>query len=304
MDILKSKKSILILTGIIMLAVTCLVCSNFVNATATPYVQVSRINNCNEGDTLTFTVTVSGSNITSIPFNASYVKTVGFTANVNTYSSGNRRYTVVLDNIRGNSTNNYVQISSGAVVANDGISANVYSPSTTSNTFNITRLDSQAPTISIVGQSVSNVTNGGTVTYIVRYTDNFAVTSVNLYKNSIKLNGFTADISISGSGQNQKVVERKITLSNIQGSDGYKSISIVAATGGDASGNRTPSATSKSFILTNRVSTNENLPQTPNENVDNNSNETTPNEENNQNKQENNNSKPSDWVPNPNTGKY
>ena len=67
--------------------------------------------------------------------------------------------------------------------------------------------------------------NGGTVTYIVRYTDASGVASVNLYQNSVKLNGFTANVSISGSGENSKVVERKITLSNIQGSNGSKYIS-------------------------------------------------------------------------------
>lgn len=305
-EIKKHSKILLTITVIFAIVVTFL-CTGFVKATARPTVSISRISECSQGDSISFSVEFSGSNLINggnIPFSSSYVTLHGFSANISVIKNTYTRYTVTLNNIRGNSSGNYVEIKSGAAIANDGLGA-AYSPITYSNSFNIKVNDNVAPSISLIGPNISSVNNGGTVTYIVRYTDASGVTNVNLYKNSIKLNGFTANVSITGSGENSKVVERKITLSNIQGTNGSKYISIVAATASDYNGNRTNGVNSSSFSLINRSSSNNTnasngTSTSSGSNLEENSNV----EENNNESSEENKDKPSDWVPNPKTGKY
>lgn len=306
-SIKKNSKSFLITTVIFLILIS-FICTGFVKATAKPVVKIGYISECSQGDSISFPVEFSGSNLINggnIPFNSSYVVAHGFSANISVTRNSYTRYTVTLNNIRGNSSGNYVEIKSGAAISNDGLGA-AYSSTAYSNSFNIKVNDNVAPSISIIGPSISSVNNGGTVTYIVRYTDASGVTNVNLYKNSIKLNGFTANISISGSGENSKVVERKITLSNIQGTNGSKYISIVAATASDYNGNRTNGVNSSPFKLVNRSVTSGNN-TTGSSNVNSNSSEQNVDEnteDNQEEKQEENNDKPADWVPNPKTGKY
>lgn len=307
MTAIKKYSKTFLITTVIFLIVLSFLCTGFVKATARPTVKVGYISGCSQGDSISFSVEFSGSNLINggnIPFSSSYVAVHGFSANVSVTKNSYTRYTVTLNNIRGNSSGNYVEIKSGAAIANDGLGA-AYSSTTYSNSFNIKVNDSVAPSISLIGPNISSVNNGGTVTYIVRYTDASGVTNVNLYKNSVKLNGFTANVSISGSGENSKVVERKITLSNIQGTNGSKYISIVAATASDYNGNRTNGVNSNPFRLVNRSGTSGN--NTGNTNINSNSSEQNPDEnaeENNEENSEENKDKPADWVPNPKTGKY
>lgn len=308
MTSIKKHSKIFLITTVIFLILISFICTGFVKATAKPVVKIGYISECSQGDSISFPVEFSGSNLINggnIPFNSSYVVAHGFSANISVTRNSYTRYTVTLNNIRGNSSGNYVEIKSGAAIANDGLGA-AYSSTAYSNSFNIKVNDNVAPSISIIGPNISSVNNGGSVTYIVRYTDASGVTNVNLYKNSIKLNGFTANISISGSGENSKVVERKITLSNIQGTNGSKYISIVAATASDYNGNRTNGVNSSSFKLVNRSVTSGNN-TTGSSNVNSNSSEQNADENtegNQEEKQEENNDKPADWVPNPKTGKY
>lgn len=301
---LKSKKVILCLS-LVLVTVIAIFGNKYVIATARPAVRVGYISNCSEGDSISFSVEFSGSNLVNggnIPFNSSYVTLHGFSANVNVIKNSYTRYTVTLNNIRGNSSGNYVEIRSGAAIANDGLGA-AYSATTNSNSFSINAGDSISPSISLIGPNISSVNNGGTVTYIVRYTDASGVTNVNLYANSVKLNGFTAQVSVSGSGENSKVVERKITLSNIQGTNGSKYITVVAATASDYAGNRTRGVNSSPFSLVNRTSnySNKNSSGSGNNNSSDNNED---NKEENKNDEEKNENRPADWIPNPKTGKY
>lgn len=301
---LKSKKVILFLS-LVLVTVIAIFGNKYVIATARPAVRVGYISNCSEGDSISFSVEFSGSNLVNggnIPFNSSYVTLHGFSANVNVIKNSYTRYTVTLNNIRGNSSGNYVEIRSGAAIANDGLGA-AYSATTNSNSFSINAGDSISPSISLIGPNISSVNNGGTVTYIVRYTDASGVTNVNLYANSVKLNGFTAQVSVSGSGENSKVVERKITLSNIQGTNGSKYITVVAATASDYAGNRTRGVNSSPFSLVNRTSnySNKNSSGSGNNNSSDNNED---NKEENKNDEEKNENRPADWIPNPKTGKY
>ena len=309
MTSLKKRSKIIFVIVIMSCVLVTFLCTGFVKATARPTVRIGNISNCSQGDSISFSVEFSGNNLVnggSIPFNASYVTVHGFSANVGVIKNTYSRYTVTLNNVRGNSSGNYVEIRSGAAIANDGLGS-AYSATTYSNSFSIGSNDTVAPSISLIGPNISSVNNGGTVTYIVRYTDASGVANVNLYQNSVKLKGFTANVSISGSGENSKVVERKITLSNIQGSNGSKYISIVAATASDYNGNRTIGVNSSPFKLVNRGAVNSSgssssSGQNSNENGDQNNDSAS--EETKEENNEENKDKPADWVPNPKTGKY
>lgn len=303
--------------------------TSIVKAISKPVVTIGNIPNCNEGDTISFTVDITGDHIINggtIPFDASFVFLKGFSANVsvksNSVSNNGRKFTVTLNNVRGAENGNYIQIKGGAAVAFEGRTT-LASPVTNSNTFSIKANDTKAPTISVVGPNVSSINNGGTVTYIVRYTDESGVTNVNLNNNSITLNGFTANVVVSGSGENSKVVERKITLSNIQGTNGNKYITVSAGTAYDYSSNRAVGVNSGAFNLvnkevvtppvnnttsnTNKQNISNNTSNSGNVNESNNkSNENSENktEENDEPKEEVKSDKPADWIENPKTGKY
>lgn len=309
MTSLKKRSKIIFVIVIMSCVLVTFLCTGFVKATARPTVRIGNISNCSQGDSISFSVEFSGNNLVNggrIPFNASYVTVHGFSANVGVIKNTYSRYTVTLNNVRGNSSGNYVEIRSGAAIANDGLGS-AYSATTYSNSFSIGSNDTVAPSISLIGPNISSVNNGGTVTYIVRYTDASGVANVNLYQNSVKLKGFTANVSISGSGENSKVVERKITLSNIQGSNGSKYISIVAATASDYNGNRTIGVNSSPFKLVNRGAVNSSGSSSSsgqNSNGNGEQNNDSASEENKEENNEENKDKPADWVPNPKTGKY
>lgn len=309
MTSLKKRSKIIFVIVIMSCVLVTFLCTGFVKATARPTVRIGNISNCSQGDSISFSVEFSGNNLVNggrIPFNASYVTVHGFSANVGVIKNTYNRYTVTLNNVRGNSSGNYVEIRSGAAIANDGLGS-AYSATTYSNSFSIGSNDTVAPSISLIGPNISSANNGGTVTYIVRYTDASGVANVNLYQNSVKLNGFTANVSISGSGENSKVVERKITLSNIQGSNGSKYISIVAATASDYNGNRTIGVNSSPFKLVNRGAVNSSGSSSSsgqNSNGNGDQNNDSASEETKEENNEENKDKPADWVPNPKTGKY
>lgn len=309
MTSLKKRSKIIFVIVIMSCVLVTFLCTGFVKATARPTVRIGNISNCSQGDSISFSVEFSGNNLVNggrIPFNASYVTVHGFSANVGVIKNTYSRYTVTLNNVRGNSSGNYVEIRSGAAIANDGLGS-AYSATTYSNSFSIGSNDTVAPSISLIGPNISSANNGGTVTYIVRYTDASGVANVNLYQNSVKLKGFTANVSISGSGENSKVVERKITLSNIQGSNGSKYISVVAATASDYNGNRTIGVNSSPFKLVNRGAVNSSGSSSSsgqNSNGNGDQNNDSASEETKEENNEENKDKPADWVPNPKTGKY
>lgn len=309
MTSLKKRSKIIFVIVIMSCVLVTFLCTGFVKATARPTVRIGNISNCSQGDSISLSVEFSGNNLVNggrIPFNASYVTVHGFSANVGVIKNTYSRYTVTLNNVRGNSSGNYVEIRSGAAIANDGLGS-AYSATTYSNSFSIGSNDTVAPSISLIGPNISSANNGGTVTYIVRYTDASGVANVNLYQNSVKLKGFTANVSISGSGENSKVVERKITLSNIQGSNGSKYISIVAATASDYNGNRTIGVNSSPFKLVNRGAVNSSGSSSSsgqNSNGNGDQNNDSASEETKEENNEENKDKPADWVPNPKTGKY
>ncbi len=248
------------------------------------------------GGTVTYTVNYTDDiGIAKINLTSNSIKLVGFSANISVSGSGNTR-TITLSNVQGSvSSNNYIQIAGGTAIDAAGNLCN----SVTSNKFSIIEKveepkDTIAPVATITGPNPSSIYAGGTVTYTVNYTDDIGIAKINLTSNSIKLVGFSANISVSGSGNT-----RTITLSNVQGSVSSNNyIQIAGGTAIDAAGNLCNSVTSNKFSIIKKAEENNN---------NNNNNSTSNNNDNNNNStsnnNDNNNDKPSDWVANPNTGK-
>ncbi|MCX8074573.1 MAG: S-layer homology domain-containing protein, partial [Clostridia bacterium] len=109
--------------------------------------------------------------------------------------------------------------------------------------------------LSISGPSSSTVKVGGTITYTLNYSDNVGIASIMTGPGAIVTNGFTATKTVTGSGNT-----RTVTLSNIQGSLGSKTISVTGGTAADASGNLSNAATSPAFTI---VSDSTVIPKTP-----------------------------------------
>ena len=89
----------------------------------------------------------------------------------------------------------------------------------------------------------------------------FGISRINLSSAYVTLNGFTANVSISGSGNT-----RMITLSNIQGTAGKKTISIKSGAAENDSGSSLPTPKSVSFTLTEKVVNNSTNNNTNNNN--------------------------------------
>lgn len=240
-------------------------------AAVRPSVSVSEPNTrtVTEGDTVKYTVTFS--NADDINLSADYINLNGFTANKNVSGSGNTRI-ITLSNVQGTAGKKSISIKSGAATNDAGSS--LATPNTVTFTLNervvstpsvpstpstptvpstpstpsvpaTPAVDTVRPSVSLSNPSLNAVNVGGTVSYVVSFADNQAVTRVNLSAAYVNLNGFTADITITGNGDS-----RTVTLSNIQGAAGRKNISIKAGAAEDAAGNATiATPNSVSFTL-------------------------------------------------------
>lgn len=197
------------------------------------------------GGSVTYKITATDNvKVDKLLINSDYIQMVGFTANMKV--DGN---TVTFSNVRSsnNSSEKYIIVKAGAAVDTAGNK----SEAVTSGTFKIDTskpvdTDTIAPIVSIGNASPSGIYRGGKVTYVVTFSDNKAVTEVNLTEKDIKLNGFTANISISGSG----LRTRTITLTNVKGNvgSGY-SITIAKGVIKDAAGNVNVAVTSPKFSI-------------------------------------------------------
>ena len=227
-----------------------------------------------EGTSVSYTVTFS--NADDIKLSSSYVNLNGFTATVSVTGTGNTR-TVTLSNVQGAAGKKNISIKAGSAENASGASlatpnsvsftlvekeVNNTAPSTTTTTIvsptttiSTTTVDSVRPSVSLSAPSVNSVNVGGTVTYVVTFADNKAVTNVNLSSAYVNLNGFTANVSVTGTGNTRNVV-----LSNIQGTAGNKNISIKAGAAEDAAGNKTlATPNSISFKLNQAATTTTNV---------------------------------------------
>lgn len=192
--------------------------------------------------TVTYTVTYTD-NVISIIFLENNIIQNGFTANKSISESGNKR-TITLSNIQGSAGEKSIKIIAGTGADDSGN----LSDSATSPTFILNGTskneDTINPVVTISNPNPASVNVGGTVEYTVTCTDNVKVATINFKAEDIVLHGFTADKRVSGEGN-----VRRITLSNIQGTRGAKSISINSGIAMDTSGNLNSSETSLAFEL-------------------------------------------------------
>ncbi len=243
-----------------------------------------------KGGSLSYTFTYGDNRgVKDIVLNSSDVTLNGFTANISIAVSGNKRI-VTLSNINGTvGAGKYISLRANTAYDLAGNTALGIAATESFSLLNdtTTEQDTTAPNISISAANPNEIYNGQTVKFIVDYTDNVGISKIDLTASKITLNGFTADIYVSGTGN-----QRLITLYNVQGTVGSnKTITISGGTAVDASGNIAPSASSQSFTI-----------KATEENNNNNNGNNNNNNNNNNNGNNSNNNKPSDWVKNPNTG--
>lgn len=197
-----------------------------------------------QGGTLSFNVNFSDNiAVTRVNFSAEDVTLNGFTANRSISGTGNTR-TVTLTNIRGTVGNKTIAIAANA--AEDA--AGNTSLAVTTNAFALRAaviVDITPPTVIITGiNSGLALDQGATLSFNVNLSDNIAVTRVDLSADDIILNGFTANRSISGTGN-----VRTVTLTNIRGAVGNKTVTIASGVALDAAGNRSLAVTTRAFLL-------------------------------------------------------
>ncbi len=247
------------------------------------YIQGSSGRTVEQGGTISFTAVFSG-DVAFINLQRGNITLNNFSANVSITGTGNTR-TITLTNVQGTpDSNNSIAITGGPGVSSTGdMTTTVYS-----NTFTIEQKDTEAPKVAITGPSKSQVYAGESLTYTVTASDNIAVVLFNLQRGNITLNNFTANVSITGTGNT-----RTVTLSNIQGTvGGNKSIAVTGGPAIDAEGNISTTVYSNTFEIIEKAVEPEPEP-TPDP-------EPTPNPEP---KPEPEQPKPDDWIENPQTGK-
>lgn len=289
-------KKIFVILSVVAISLTAFSAINYVGAWAaclsnTPL--SSKV--VNENGSLQFTLKYTN-DINTILLQPNNLALEGFTANINIKSddtnANNKIVTLTnIQNKAGTSESKRIRVAGGTAVSSDGRLANAI----TTETFTIRATtptptpsnDNVAPVATISGPNPSSVYVGGTVTYKITYTDNVGIKAINLNANDIRLSGFTANKSVSISGN-----VATITLSNINGNiGGNKVIYVTGGTAVDNNGNLCNAVTGSAFSIIQKNNNNNN-------NSNNNNNNQPENANNNQN-----NGKPSDWVANPNTGK-
>ena len=198
-----------------------------------------------EGGTVKYTVVFSDeTKMGTINFNESYVALIGFEATIVVSGSGNTR-TVTLSNIKGDAdSDNKIAVRAGAAKDAAGNST----VAVTSTTFTIKEVvkDTTKPSVVISKPSPSTVALGGTVSYTVMFSDETKMGKINFNENYVSLIGFTATVTVTGSGNT-----RVVTLSNISGdADSNNRIAVRAGAAEDAAGNKTKVVESTNFTVT------------------------------------------------------
>lgn len=231
-----SKKITAILMIIVMIVVNAPI-SVFAADTTRPSVAISGPSNSTRyvGESVSYTVTFSDNEPgLKVNMTSAHVILNGFVGNIAVTGSGNTR-TVTISNIQGSvGPDKTIYIREGA--ANDA-EGNFTRATPNSIEFNIlAAVDSTRPSISLSAPSHKTRYAGETVSYTVTFTDNKGIVSVPMNASSISLNGFTGNISVTGSG----MYSRTVTISNIRGTVGAnKTIYIRAGAAVDAEGNYT-----------------------------------------------------------------
>ena len=203
-------------------------------------------NSIEKGESVSYTITFS--NTTKISLSEDYINMNGFTASVKVTGSGEVR-TITLSNVQGSVGNKNISIKAGAAENYNG--ASLATPNSISFALNEKSepADAVRPSISISAPDSNSINVGGTVRYVVTFADNVGIAKINLSESYINMNGFTANVSVTGTENS-----RTIVLSNVQGTAGSKNISIKSGAAEDAAGNKTlATPNSISFTLNESV---------------------------------------------------
>ncbi|MBR1884424.1 MAG: hypothetical protein IJ809_05810, partial [Clostridia bacterium] len=200
-----------------------------VNAATIPVaLRVTSGTSVNEGGTVTVNVTYGNGAI--INLTAGHVGLYGFEGNVSISGTGNTR-TITVSNVTGSGSGKYITVNAGSAFLADGTLADgVKSAFFTINS--VAPVDTEAPVLTIAGPNAAEVTEGGSVSYELTYTDNVGIVAYNLTAGHIGLYGFEGNVSISGEGN-----VRTVTISNVKNVGEGKYITVNAGTAVDARGN-------------------------------------------------------------------
>lgn len=321
MKLLKEFKKVFAVTAIAVMSLISLPIGSAVEAATTPKVTVKSVSGENgwvlQADSVVnplyeYNVTIEGtaSQITEMLKSQKPMKVVleNFKGSVNlvlkSYTTTTINALVQIKNIKGLGINKRVRIEPSI----GGVGYSSY--------FTIKARDTQKPELVVSNPTPSTVKQSQTIVMTIAATDNVGVEQFNISNQSIVLNGFTADKKLTGTGN-----FRTLTLSNIQGTAGEKSIYISGAILADAGANFGDAVT-KTFTLIENVIEDPNKDDdkkqdddktTDNTNNNDNSNTSNANANNNTGTNagniiiNNNNNitvdyRPADWRPNPNTG--
>ena len=182
-----------------------------------------------EGGSVSYTLTYSDNvGIAGIDLRAGAIGLYGFTGDIAISGEGNTRV-VTVNNVKNVGTGKYITVNSGT-----GYDAELnLCNGVKGNSFEIVAAkakDTVPPVLTISDPNPAKVTEGGSVSFTLTYTDDVAVAGIDLRAGAIGLYGFTGDISISGEGNRTRV----ITVSNVKNVGTGKYITVKAGPGYDA----------------------------------------------------------------------
>lgn len=224
------------------------------------------------GGTISYNVMIFN-NPTSVTLKSSDIRIAGVTANISVSGSGNTRTITLSNIQGSVGSVGYISYIAGGVAVNEAggsVEMNVTSasftvvatpspapqpnnnnnntnPNTNTNTNTLPpqtnptpetptpaqEEDKEAPKMEVENFSSQSIQKGDSLSFKVKYTDNKEMGDITLNNNDIKLYGFTAEIEITGSGN-----ERTVTLKNVQGDlGGLKYVQIADNTAKDKAGN-------------------------------------------------------------------
>ena len=196
-----------------------------------------------DGESIIYTVTAADNErVASFVLSSGNIKLNGFTANIKVVEVSDNKKEIHLSNVQGTNGAKSITLATGVAVDASGNK----SEAVTSGSFTLTNADRLNPSV-VVSYNTTKVTDGGSIIYTVTAADNERVASFVLSSGNIKLNGFTANIKVVKINDNKQ----EIHLTNIQGTNGAKSITLATGVAVDASGNKSEAVTSGNFTLTN-----------------------------------------------------
>lgn len=168
----------------------------------------------------------------------------GFTAEISIEPTGTYSRSITFSNIQGvaGSGKSFV-LSEGLAVSREGLQSNTIN----SSSFSIIEAADQIPPVLIISNPNNNsIPDNGTIIYNVTASDNKGIDYFQISVQDITISGFSANVTITGSGNTKTIQFTKIKSTN---SNKNKYFTINAGVASDFEGNSNISKTSKSFNI-------------------------------------------------------